>query len=106
MLRIDEKIVELFRQYPNALFLVQVYPMYVYDGLPGGPKPGNQIRRFVEDPDLATAFSSIDRKVFVVLDTYPKKEQPWKWVRKVVYRNQWEDTLICEIPWKNRNYFQ
>jgi len=91
------KLVDLFRQYPDALFLAQRHPMYVYDGLPGGPKPGSQIRPLPEGSSLDTAYSSIDRKVFVVLDTYRNRPQPWKWIRKVVYRNEWENTLICEV---------
>jgi len=91
------KTVELFRQYPEALFLVQNYQMFVFDGLPGGPKPGSQIRQFPVESYMSSAFSSINRKVFVVLDANLASLPLRKWVRKVVYRNPWEKTVIGEI---------
>ena len=80
--------------------MVQGYPLYVFDGLPGGPKPGSQVRPFPVESYWTSAFSSIDRKVFVVLDADEAPAEPRKWVRKVVYRNPWEKTVICEIDIK------
>jgi len=93
-------IVELFQKHPDALFLVQGYPLYVFDGLPGGPKPGSQVRPFPLESYWTSAFSSIDRRLFVVLDADEAPAEPRKWVRKVVYRNPWEKTVICEIDIK------
>mgnify|MGYP000284465154 CR=1 FL=1 len=91
------RMAALFQQYPEALFLVESYTLYIFDGFPGGPQPGSQIRPFPPERYLASAFSSIDRKVFMVLDFNEKEPKPREWIGKVVYRNQWENTVISEI---------
>lgn len=93
-----DKILELYRAHPKALFWTENYPMYVYDGWPDGPTPGAGVRQLPALPALRSAYSSQERKLFVVLEDSSAAElADIEWPGQVVYRNTWEQTTIREV---------
>lgn len=93
-----EKIQALYQAHPEALFWAENYPLYIYDGWPGGPQPGAALRPLPPLPYLLKAYSPRDRTIFAVLERTGEADfAAIQWPGQVLYKNTWEQTEIREI---------
>jgi hypothetical protein len=90
------KVNELFESNREAVFVADRYPLFLYDWLKGGPKPGLQIRDIKPEATWTSAFSSSGKKVFwVVEDT--KFIPSLQASGHEIYRNEFERMIIYEM---------
>jgi hypothetical protein len=62
------KVKELYKENPEALFYVETYGYFIYDGLEGGPVPGRSFRPFPSLDFLGRAFTTTPVKIFWIVD--------------------------------------
>jgi hypothetical protein len=90
------RVNELFESNRDAVFVADRYPLFLYDWLKGGPKPGLQIRDIKPEATWTSAFSSSGKKVFwVVEDT--KLIPSLHASGREIYRNKFERMIIYEM---------
>lgn len=91
------KLRELHAAHPAALFFVNNYAFYVYEGLHDAPRPGEHLRRFPDQDFWQQAYTSRAVKIFWVMNLHL---EPLAFVpeaqRRLIFSDPYEKTLIYE----------
>lgn len=62
------KVKELYKEHPEALFYVETYGYFIYDGFEGGPVAGKNFRPFPSVDYLRRAFTTKPVKIFWIVN--------------------------------------
>lgn len=91
------KLRQLHQAYPQALFFVEEYGYFIYDGFrSGGPTPGENLRIFPRKKFWERAYTSKAVKVFWVINPRTKLAFVPDANLKVVHSDPFEETNIFE----------
>lgn len=91
-----EEMKRLYRNHPEALFFVQDYPAYIFDGPKDGPVPGRTLLDYPGNNFLSEAYTSKPLKVFWVVASPTKLDFIEDSQLKLVYSDPVERTSIYE----------
>lgn len=91
------KVKQLYEAHPEALFIAQEYPLYIYDGFQGeGPVPGKHLIDYQGANYLRQAYTSRAIKVFWVMASGTKLDFIDDSHLKLVHSDPIEKTSIYE----------
>lgn len=90
------KVKQLYEAYPEALFVAQEYPLYIYDMFRGGPAPGINIIDYQGSTFLKKAHVGKAAKVFWVMGSGAKVDFVSDTRIKVIHSDPIEQTTIYE----------
>jgi hypothetical protein len=90
------KLRELYRSYPEALYFTDSYPFYIFDGMQGGPRPGEQLRDLPPENYWQRARMTTPAKIFWIVDTESAVQFVPLSYRKKIHSDPVEGTVIFE----------
>jgi hypothetical protein len=90
------KVKQLYEAYPEALFVAQEYPLYIYDMLHGGPTPGLNLIDYQGSTFLRKARVGKAVKVFWVMGSGTKVDFVRDARIKIIHSDPIEQTTIYE----------
>jgi hypothetical protein len=90
------KIRELFTAHPDAVFYAERCQYFTYDGFPGGPPPGSQLKNFFQGDYWKQAYTSKALKVYWVVDTTTQLPFLPPTEGKLVFEDRFERLRIWE----------
>lgn len=100
-----QKLKELYEANPQAIFFVEEYGYFIYDGFQDGPSPGNLLRVWHRKAYWEQAYTSKPVKVFWVIEKNTKVDFVLKDEQNVVFDDPYEQTKIIAFDFPKGQLF-
>lgn len=100
-----QKLKELHEANPQAIFFIQEYGYFIYDGFQDGPSPGNLLRVWHRKEFWERAYTSKPVKVFWVIENNTKVDFLPTQEQKIVFQDPYERTKIIAFDFPEGQLF-